>query len=74
MVLIVFKSEATNLTPRVVSYRRYNPFDNDKFKLQISYNLAMQDPSTMDYKNFRATIIDSLKMHAPTRMLIIRTS
>ena len=34
----------------------------------------MQDPSTMDYKNFRDTIIDSLKMHAPTRMLIIRTS
>ena len=39
MVLFVFKSEATNLTPMVVSYRRHYPFDNDKFKLQISYNL-----------------------------------
>ena len=25
----------------------------------------MQDPSTMDYKNFEDTIIDSLNKHAP---------
>ena len=32
MVLTVFKSEAPNLTPRVVSYRRHKHFDSDKFK------------------------------------------
>ena len=32
MVLTVFKSEAPNLTPRVVSYRKHKHFDSDKFK------------------------------------------
>ena len=35
MVLTVFKSEASNLTPMVVSYRKYKHFNNDKFKLEV---------------------------------------
>ena len=35
MVLTVFKSEAPNLTPRVVSYRKHKHFDSDKFKLEV---------------------------------------
>ena len=31
MVLTVFKSEAPNLTPKVVSYRKYKHFNSDKF-------------------------------------------
>ena len=50
MVLTVFKSEALNLTPRVVSYRKYKHFDSNKFKLQVLDKLSMQNPSTMDYK------------------------
>ena len=51
MVLTVFKSEAPNLTPKVVSYRKYKHFDSNKFKLEVSNKLSIQDPSTMDYKN-----------------------
>ena len=36
MVLTVFKSEAPNLTPRVVSYQKYKHFDSVKFKLEVS--------------------------------------
>ena len=35
MVLTVFKSEAPNLTPKVVSCRKYKHFNNDKFKLEV---------------------------------------
>ena len=35
MVLTVFKSEAPNLTPRVVSYRKHKHFDSDKFKWEV---------------------------------------
>ena len=44
MVLTVFKSEPPNLTPRVVPYRKYKHFDSDKFKLEVSDKLSMQDP------------------------------
>ena len=67
MVLTAFKSEAPNLTPRVVSYRKYKHFDSDKFKLEASDKISMQDPSTMGYKNFKDTIIDSLNNHAPLK-------
>ena len=60
MVLTVFKSKAVNPTPKFVSYRKYKSFDNDKFKLEVLNKLSMQDPSTMDYKNFKDTIIDSV--------------
>ena len=59
MVLTVFKFEVPNLTPGVVSYRKYKHFDSDKFKLEVSDKLAMQDPSTMDYKSFKDTINNS---------------
>ena len=49
MVLTVFKSEAPNLAPKVVSYRKYKRFHSDKFKLEVSDKLSMQDHSTMDY-------------------------
>ena len=65
MVLTVFKSKAPNLTPKVVSYRKYKYFDSDKFKLEVTDKLSMQDLSTMDHKNFKDTIIDSLNKHAP---------
>ena len=67
MVLTVFKSEAPNLTPKVVSYQKYKHFDSDKFKLEVSDKLSMQDLSTIDYKNFKDTIIDSLNKHAPLK-------
>ena len=73
MVLTVFKSEAPNLTPKVVSYRKYKHFDSNKFKLEISNKLSMQDPSTMDYKNSKDTIIDSLNKHAPLKKKILQS-
>ena len=74
MVLTVFKSEVPNLTPRVVSYRKYKHFDSDKFKLEVSDKLSMQDPSTMDYKNFKDTINDSLNKHAPLKRKYLRAN
>ena len=74
MVLTVFKSEAPNLTPKVVSYRKYKLFDSDKFKLEVSDKLSMQDLSTMDYKNFKDTIIDSLNKHAPLKRKYLRAN
>ena len=59
-VLTVFKSEGPNLNTKVVSYRKYKHFDSDKFKLEVSDKLSMQDPLVMDYKNFKDTVIDSL--------------
>ena len=41
MVLTVFKSKTPNLTPTVVSYRKYKQFDSDKFKLEVSNKLSM---------------------------------
>ena len=60
MVLTVFKSEGPNLNTKVISYRKYKHFDSDKFKLEVSDKLSMQDPLVMDYKNFKDTVIDSL--------------
>ena len=76
MILTVFKSEAPNLTPMVVSYQKHKHFDGDKFKLEVSDKLSLQDLSAMDYTNFEDTIIDSLNKHAPLKrkFLIIRTS
>ena len=73
MVLTVFKSEAPNLTPKVVSYRKYKHFNSDKFNLEVSVKLSMQDLSTMDYKNFKDTIIDSLNKHAPLKRKILKS-
>ena len=64
MVLTVFKSEPPVLL-KVVSYRKHGHFSSDKFKLEVSHKLSMQDPSTMEYKNFKEIIIDSLNKHAP---------
>ena len=64
MALTVSKSEAPSLNPNVVSNRRYKHFDSNKFKLEVSDKLSMQELSTMDYKNFKDTIIDSLSKHA----------
>ena len=50
MVLTVFKSEPSNLTPRVLSYQKHKHLDSDKFKQEVSDKLSMQDPSTTDYK------------------------
>ena len=63
----MFKSEAPNLTLKVVSYRKYKHFNSDNFKLEVSDKLSMQDLSTMDYKHFKDTIIDSLNNHAPLK-------
>ena len=71
MVLTVFKS---NLTPKVVSYQKYKHFDSDKFKLEVSNKLSMQNPLTMDYKNFKDTIIDSLNKHAPLKRKYLRAN
>ena len=57
MVLTVYKSEAPNLTPRVVSYGKYKHFDSDKFKLEIWDTLSMQDPSTLDYKILKTLLL-----------------
>ena len=72
MVLTAFKSKALNLTPKVVSFRKYKHFDNDKFKLEVSNKLSMQDPSTMDSKHFKDSIIDSLNKHAPLKRKVKR--
>ena len=37
------------------------------FKLEVLDKLSMQDLSTMDYKNFKDTIFDSLSKHAPLK-------
>ena len=74
MVLTVFKSKAPNLTPKVVSYRKYEHFDSDKLKLDVSNKLSMQNPSIMDCKNFKDTIIDSLNKHAPLKRKYFRTN
>ena len=74
MVLTEFKSEAPKLTPRVVSYRKYKHFDRDKFKLEVFDKLSMQDPWTMDYKNFEDTIIDSLNKYAPLKRKYLRAN
>ena len=74
MVLTVFKSKAPYLTPKVVSYQKYKDFDDDKFKLEVSNTLTMQDPSTIDYKNFKDAIIDSLKKHAPLKRKYLRAN
>ena len=34
----------------------------------------MQDPSTMGYKNFKYTIIESLKKHAPLKRKYLRAN
>ena len=47
----------------MVSYRKYKHFDGNKFKLEVFNKLSMQEPSTMDNKNFKDTIIESLKKH-----------
>ena len=57
MALTVFKSEAPNLTLKVVSYRKYKHFYSDKFKLEVSDKLSMQDLSTMDYKNLKTLLL-----------------
>ena len=74
MVLTVFKSKGPNFTPKVVSYRKYKHFHSDKFKLEVLNKLSMQDPSTMDYKNFKDTIIDSLNKHAPLKRKYLRAN
>ena len=74
MVLTVLKSEAPNLTPKLVSYRKYEHFDSDKFKLEVSDKLSMQDLSIMNYKSFKDTIIDSLNKHAPLKRKYLRAN
>ena len=74
MVLTVFKSEAPNLTPKVVSYRKHKHFDSDNFKLKVPDKLSMQDLSTMDYKNFKNTIIDSLNKHASLKRKYLKAN
>ena len=74
MVLTVFKSKAPNLTPKVVSYRKYKRFDSDKFKLEVSNKLSMQDPSTVDYKNLKDTVINSLNKHAPLKRKYLKAN
>ena len=49
-------------------------FDSDKFKLEVSDKLSMQDLSTMDYKDFKDTIIDSLNKHAPLKRKYLRAN
>ena len=61
MVLTVCKSEAPNLTPRVVSYGKYKHFDSGKFKLEIWDTLSMQDPSTLDYKILKTLLLIPLE-------------
>ena len=63
MVLSVFKSEAPNIT-----------LDSDKFKLEFSDKLSMEDLSTMDYKNFKDTITDSLNKQAPLKRKYLRAN
>ena len=48
--------------------------NSDKFKLEVSDKLSIQDLSTMDYKNFKDTIIDSLNKHAPLKRKYLRAN
>ena len=43
----------------MVSYQK-SKHDSGKFKLEVSGRLSMQDPSNMDFKNFKDTDSDSL--------------
>ena len=75
MVLTVFKSEASNLTPKVVSNQKYEHFDSfGKFKQEVSNKLSTQDPSTMDYRNFKDTTIGSLNKNAPLNRKHLRAN
>ena len=75
MVLPVFKSKAPILTLLlVVSYGKYKHFDSDKFKLEVSNKLSMQHSSTMDYKNFKDTIIDFLNKLAHLKRKCLRAN
>ena len=60
MVLTLFKSEAPNLSPKVILYRKCKRFDSDKFKLEVLGKLSIHNPSTINYKNFKDTIINSM--------------
>ena len=48
--------------------------DSDKFKLKVSDKLSRQDLSTMDYKNFKGAIIDSLNKHAPLKRKYLKAN
>ena len=75
MVLTVFKSEASNLTPKVVSNQKYEHFHSfDKFKQEVSNKLSTQDPSAMDYRNFKDTTIGSLNKNAPLNRKHLRAN
>ena len=58
----------------MVSYRKYKHFDGDKFKLEVFNKFSMQDPSSMDSKNFKDTFIESLKKHAPLKRKYVRAN
>ena len=74
MVVAVFKYEDPNLTPKVVSYRKYKQFDSDKFKLEVLHMLAKQVRSTMDYQNIKYTIIGSLNKDAALKRKYLRAN
>ena len=45
-----------------------------KFKLKVSDKFLIKDPSTMDYRNFKGTIIDSLNNHPHLKRKYLRAN
>ena len=73
-VLSVLKSYFKKDAPKVIVYREYKYFDNEKFSNELENELSKIRSLTLNYDIFKNVCMDVVKKHAPLKRKYIRTN
>ena len=74
LVVSVLKSYFKKEAPKVIIYRDYKYFDNEKFSNELENELSKIEPLTLNYNIFKDACMDVVNKHAPLKRKYIRAN
>ena len=74
MVVTVMKTNFRKLEPKIINYRNYRYFSNDRFREKVTSELskAVLENSDKDFNKFLDVYKEGLNMYAPLKKKYIR--
>ena len=70
----VLKQYFPKLKPKVVNYRDYRNFRNEKFRAQLDNEILKHDINNMEYQHFLNIFKEVLSKHAPIKQKYLRAN
>ena len=74
LIVSILKSYFKKEAPKVIIYRDYKYFDNEKFSNELENELSKIGSLTLNYDTFKNVCMDVVNKHTPSKRKYIRAN